>query len=164
LYTGRLHPQKGITAIFAAAERVLARRPDTRFLLAGGTDSRESTQMVHDLSRRYAHLLPRVKLLGKLPRQQLGLLHRISDVALVPSLYEPFGYTAIEAMSSGLPLVATRAGGPEEIVAHGETGLLVPVHPTSQGELREVDVEAFAAAQLSLLEDRERARLSPIHI
>ena len=158
LYTGRLHPQKGISAIFAAAERVLAERPATCFLLAGGTDSRESTQMVQDLSRRYAPLLGRVKLLGKLPRPQLALLHRIADIAVVPSIYEPFGYTAIEQMSSGLPLVATRSGGPSEIVVPGETGLLVPVRPAGQGELREVDVDAFAAAQLSLLEDPERAR------
>jgi glycosyltransferase involved in cell wall biosynthesis len=158
LYTGRLHPMKGISAIFAAAERVLAKRPDVRFLLAGGTDSRESTQMVHDLTKRYAHLRHRIKLLGKLPRRHLGLLHRIADVAVVPSLYEPFGYTAIEAMASGLPLVATRSGGPSEIVVHNETGLLVPVLPGAPGGPRSVDVEALADAQLSLLEDRERAR------
>ncbi|QSQ25693.1 glycosyltransferase family 4 protein [Pyxidicoccus parkwayensis] len=158
LYTGRLHPQKGISALFAAAERVLAERPATRFLLAGGTDSRESTQMVQALSRRYAPLLGRVKLLGKLPRPQLGLLHRIADVAVVPSIYEPFGYTAIEQMASGLPLVATRSGGPAEIVVPGETGLLVPVRPSDHGDLREVDVESLAAAQLSLLEDPVRAR------
>lgn len=158
LYTGRLHPMKGISAIFAAAERVLARRPEVRFLLAGGTDSRESTQMVHELTQRYAHLRHRIKLLGKLPRRQLGLLHRIADLALVPSIYEPFGYTAIEAMASGLPLVATRSGGPSEIVVHQETGLLVPVLPGPPGGRREVDVEALAAAQLTLLEDRERAR------
>ncbi|ABF87708.1 glycosyl transferase, group 1 [Myxococcus xanthus DK 1622] len=158
LYTGRLHPMKGISAIFAAAERVLERRPNVRFLLAGGTDSRESTQMVQTLTQRYAHLRHRIKLLGKLPRQQLGLLHRIADLALVPSLYEPFGYTAIEAMASGLPLVATRSGGPSEIVDHEKTGLLVPVLPGAPGGPREVDVESLAAAQLNLLEDRERAR------
>jgi len=158
LYTGRLHPQKGITAIFAAAERVLAKRPEVRFLLAGGTDSRESTQMVQGLSQRYAHLRHRIKLLGKLPRRQLGLLHRISDLALVPSLYEPFGYTAIEAMASGLPLVATRSGGPSEIVEHEKTGMLVPVLPGEPGGPREVDIEALANAQLALLEDRERAK------
>ena len=158
LYTGRLHQMKGISAIFAAAERVLAKRPEVRFLLAGGTDSRESTKMVQELSQRYAPLLHRIKLLGKLPRGHLGLLHRIADIAVVPSLYEPFGYTVIEAMASGLPLVVTDSGGPAEIVVPGETGLIVPVRPGAPGGLREVDVDAFADALLELLADPARAR------
>jgi glycosyltransferase involved in cell wall biosynthesis len=152
LYTGRIHPQKGISAIFAAAERVLARRPNVVYLLAGGTDSRESTRMIQDLSARYAHLRPRIKVLGKLPRKQLRFLHRIADVALVPSIYEPFGFTAIEAMASGVPVIAAQTGGLAEIVQTGESGLHVPVRRTS-GEVREIDVERLAAAQLALLED-----------
>ncbi|MCY1078995.1 beta-ketoacyl synthase N-terminal-like domain-containing protein [Archangium lansingense] len=158
LYTGRLHPMKGIPALFASAERVLAVRPDTVYLLAGGTDSRESTQMVHRLCEQYAPLLGRIKLLGKLPRPQLGLLHRIADVALVPSIYEPFGYTAIETMASGVPIVATDVGGLSEIVQHGEAGLHVPVRPVPGSELREVDVAELASATLSLLNDPARAR------
>ena len=50
-------------------------------------------------------------LLGKLPRHKLAALYKIADVALVPSVYEPFGYAAIEAMAAGVPLVATAAGG-----------------------------------------------------
>ncbi|WP_223635454.1 glycosyltransferase family 4 protein [Corallococcus sp. EGB] len=158
LYTGRLHQMKGISAIFGAAERVLAKRPQVRFLLTGGTDSRESTKMVQELSQRYAPLLHRIKLLGKLPREHLGLLHRIADIAVVPSLYEPFGYTVIEAMASGLPLVVTDSGGPAEIVVPGETGLIVPVKPGAPGGPREVDVDAFADALLELLADPARAR------
>ncbi|RKH21368.1 acyltransferase domain-containing protein [Corallococcus sp. CA047B] len=158
LYTGRLHPMKGIPALFASAERVLAARPDTVYLLAGGTDSRESTQMVHQLREQYAPLLGRIKLLGKLPRSQLGLLHRIADVAVVPSIYEPFGYTAIETMASGVPLVATDVGGLSEILQHGESGLHVPVRPVSGSELHEVEVAQLANATLALLNDPARAR------
>ena len=99
-----------------------------------------------------------LKLLGKLPRPQLGLLHRIADVALVPSIYEPFGYTAIETMASGVPIVATDVGGLSEIVQHGEAGLHVPVRPVPGSELREVDVAELASATLSLLNDPARAR------
>jgi glycosyltransferase involved in cell wall biosynthesis len=157
LYTGRIHPQKGITAIYAAAERVLAARPRVVFLLAGGTDSRQSSQMIQDLTVRYAALGARVKLLGKLPRKQLRYLHRIADLALIPSVYEPFGFTAIEAMASGVPVIVSAAGGLAEIVQDGESGLHVPVRDAASGE-REVDAEALAAAELALLADRPRAR------
>ncbi|HTN92020.1 MAG TPA: glycosyltransferase family 4 protein, partial [Sorangium sp.] len=99
----------------------------------------------------------RVKQLGKLPRKQLRFLHRIADMALVPSLYEPFGFTAIEAMASGVPVIAASAGGLSEIVQDGESGLLVPVRQTAT-DVREVDVERLAAAQLKLLADPALAR------
>jgi glycosyltransferase involved in cell wall biosynthesis len=157
LYTGRIHPQKGISAIFAAAERVLAERPRVVYLLAGGTDSRQSSEMVRDLMARYATLGSRIRLLGKLPRKQLRYLHRIADLALVPSVYEPFGYTAVETMASGVPVIVSAAGGLAEIVRDGESGLHVPVRPAAGGE-RAVDADALAAAQLALLTDRARAR------
>ena len=157
LYTGRIHPQKGISAIYAAAERVLAERPRVVFLLAGGTDSRQSSQMIQDLTVRYAALGARVKLLGKLPRKQLRYLHRIADLVLVPSVYEPFGFTAIEAMASGAPVIVSAAGGLAEIVQHGESGLHVPVRDAAGGE-RAVDAGALATAQLALLADKPRAR------
>lgn len=157
LYTGRIHPQKGISAFYAAAERVLAARPRVVFLLAGGTDSRQSSQMIQDLTVRYASLGARVKLLGKLPRKQLRYLHRIADLALIPSVYEPFGFTAIEAMASGVPVIVSAAGGLAEIVQDGESGLHVPVRDAGNGE-REVDAEALATAELALLADKPRAR------
>jgi glycosyltransferase involved in cell wall biosynthesis len=157
LYTGRIHPQKGISAIYAAAERVLAVRPQVLFLLAGGTDSRQSSQMIQELSAQYAALGPRIKLLGKLPRKQLRYLHRIADVALIPSVYEPFGFTAIEAMGSGVPVIVSAAGGLAEIVQDGESGLHVPVRDSKDGE-RAVDADALAAAVLALLTDKPRAR------
>jgi glycosyltransferase involved in cell wall biosynthesis len=157
LYTGRIHPQKGISAIYAAAERVLAERPRVVFLLAGGTDSRQSSQMIQDLTVRYTALGARIKLLGKLPRKQLRYLHRIADLALVTSIYEPFGFTAIETMASGVPVIVSAVGGLAEIVQDGESGLHVPVRDAAHGE-REVDAEALAAAQLALLADKPRAR------
>jgi starch synthase len=154
LYVGRIHPQKGIPAIYAAADRVVATVPRVRYLLAGGTDSRESTAMLHRLQSDYPHLKPHIKLLGKLPREQLSMLHRIADVVLVPSVYEPFGYTAIEAMASGMTVIVSDVGGLAEIVEHERSGLRVPVVPgAGPGETREVDVEALAAAQLRLLSD-----------
>lgn len=152
LYSGRLHPQKGIDALFAAAATVLDSHTSARYVVVGGTDSRESTQLIHDLQQRYAACAPRLKLLGKLPREQLALLYQIADLVVVPSLYEPFGYVAIEAMAAGRPVVASAVGGLAEIVVPEQTGLLVPVIAQADRP-HTVVVEALAAAQLRLLDD-----------
>lgn len=157
LYTGRIHPQKGIPAIFASAARVLEQHPRVCYLLAGGTDSRASTRMLEELQAEYAPHRARIKVLGKLPREQLPLLHRIADFALVPSVYEPFGFTAVETMASATPVIVSDDGGLAEIVEHGVSGLKVPVVPTGAGQ-RGADIDALVAAQLELLGDPVRTR------
>jgi alpha-maltose-1-phosphate synthase len=157
LYTGRIHPQKGVPAIYAAAARVLARHPRVCYLLAGGTDSRASTRMLEQLQAEYGAQRTRIKVLGKLPREQLPLLHRIADFALVPSVYEPFGFTAVETMASGTPVIVSDEGGLAEIVEHGVSGLKVPVVAIGGGQ-RGADVDALVAAQFELLADPARTR------
>lgn len=157
LFAGRLHPQKGVGALIESAARVIAQRPQVRYLLAGAPDSQQFTQSVRALLERHADAQPRIKLLGKLPRRQLSWLYQVADLAVAPSVYEPFGYAAIEAMAAGVPLVATEVGGLAEIVEDGRTGLLVPVH-TEAGAPHAVDVERLAAAQLALLSDAGLAR------
>src|SRR5262249_32857074 len=68
------------------------------------------------------------------------------------SVYEPFGYAAVEAMAAGVPVIASRAGGLAEIIQDGVNGLLVPVHVSDDG-LHRVDVGELAAAQIRLLRD-----------
>ena len=65
------------------------------------------------------------------------------DIVVHASNREPFGRVLLEAMAAGRPVIAPREGGPLEIVADGETGLLVPPR----------DPDALAAAMVSLLED-----------
>jgi glycogen(starch) synthase len=83
-----------------------------------------------------------------------------ADVAVVPSLYEPFGFVALEAMCLGTPLVAARSGGLAEIVRDGETGWLVPPGDPAALAARVVDVlsdpraaaRAVASAQKDVTE------------
>jgi glycosyltransferase involved in cell wall biosynthesis len=152
LFAGRLDRQKGISALFAAAARVLAAVPNVRYLVVGAAHTRHDAQMQQVLVEEYKALDVKVKLLGAVTRKQLSLLYQLADIALVPSLYEPFGYAAVEPMAAGVPVIATDVGGLAEIVEHNRTGLLVPVHTDSAG-LRSVDIELFAAAQIRLLSD-----------
>lgn len=70
-----------------------------------------------------------------------------SDVMLLPSETESFGLAALEALSCGVPVVASRIGGLSEVIHHGKTGFLEPVG----------DIEAMARSVLSLLQSPQRA-------
>ena len=157
LFAGRLNPQKGVSAIFASIPKVLERYPDVRYVFVGEPDSQQFAGEIRQMLDDSPVLKAKVMLLGKLPRHKLAALYRIADVALVPSVYEPFGYAAIEAMAAGVPLVATAAGGLAEIVDHEKTGLSVPVHIDKSG-LRMVDVASLASATARMLQDEEFAR------
>jgi alpha-maltose-1-phosphate synthase len=157
IFAGRLNPHKGITALLDSASQVIAKYPNVRYLLVGEADSREFSQKIEGLLDRYHGLRDRTTLLGKVPRNQLAALYQIADLALVPSVYEPFGYASIEAMAAGVPVIASNAGGLGEIVQHKQTGLLVTVHERTN-EPRVVDVGELVSAQLSLLEDEAMAK------
>jgi glycosyltransferase involved in cell wall biosynthesis len=157
LFAGRFTPQKGMAALLESAAAVIAQCRTVRYLFAGAPDSWPATQMMERLYSRHTGLRRHVTLLGKIPRRELAALYHIADLAVVPSIYEPFGYAAIEAMIAGVPVVASKVGGLAEIVEPGLTGLLVNVDERGDG-LRAVDVQGLTAAQLELLGDDARRR------
>jgi alpha-maltose-1-phosphate synthase len=157
LFAGRLNPQKGIAPLLESASQVVAAEPRVRYLMAGEPDSRDFRRVIDEILDRHPGLRSRITFLGRVPRKQLSLLYQIADLAVMPSIYEPFGWVAIEAMAAGLPLVTTAAGGPAEIAVHRRTGLLVPVHQAAAGH-HTVDAGELAAAQLEILRDRDMAR------
>jgi glycosyltransferase involved in cell wall biosynthesis len=155
LFCGRLNPQKGIAAFLDSARKVLAANRKVCFVIVGAPDSKDERSVQEKLAQDPV-LRRHTKLLGKLPRKQLALLYQIADVAVVPSIYEPFGYAALEAMAAAVPVIASAAGGLTEIVQHDETGILVPVN-RAEG-IHTVDVEKLALSQLILLGDVGLAR------
>ena len=69
---------------------------------------------------------------GFIPDADRDRLFKVADVAVFPSLYEPFGIVALEAMAARTPVVVSQVGGLAEVVVHNETGLLVyPDNPDS---------------------------------
>lgn len=124
----RLAPVKGVEHLLSAAQIVLASHPDTRFLIVG------EGHVDEDGRSPYADaLVARMRRLGLSHRVRFtGYRPDVPDVladlqiGVLPSLSEGLSNFVIEAMASGVPIVATNVGGTPELVADGETGLLVP--------------------------------------
>ena len=139
---GRLETQKGVRYLVAAAPSILARHPDTEFLVVGDGPLRTELEA---LSRRLG-VGKAVHFTGW--RDDVSEILGILDIFCLASLWETFGLVLAEAMLVSLPVVATRVDAIPEVVVDNETGLLVPPQ----------DPAALAAGISKLLEDREMAR------
>ncbi len=146
LYVGRFVREKGIGVLLDAMSAILAREPKTRFVLVGGAAGHDREKFEGFV--RWAALSERVTFAGFLSGPPLHALYRAADVAVFPSLYEPFGIVALEAMAAGVPVVASDAGGLREIVVHDATGT-----STFAG-----DAASLAWGVLRVLGDPARAR------
>ena len=120
LFAGRLEYEKGVQTLLEAVPLLARAAPRVRVLVAGDGTYRP------DLERRARELRleSRVEFLGFVEEEALHAAYQDADVAVVPSLYEPFGLVALEAMAAGTPLVAAETGGLKEIVANGVSGVL----------------------------------------
>ena len=137
LHVGRLAPEKNLDVLIGAwrlARQRLGQR--ATFVVAGEGP----------LAARIVAELPFVRHLGFLPRVSLASLYASSDLCVLPSHTETCGLVALEAMASGLPVIAADACGLRESVRHNATGLLIAPH----------DAAAFAAGIESLVLDPAR--------
>lgn len=147
----RLDAWKGVDVFLEAAARIAVTRPHVRFVVVGGAIVGQETY-ARDLEAqaRALGLTGRVHFTGwTYGPAAMPEVHRALDVlVLASSEPEPFGLVVVEAMATGLPVVATAHGGPAEIVVDGVTGRLVP--PRDPGALADavcalVDDPAAAA-------------------
>jgi glycosyltransferase involved in cell wall biosynthesis len=146
MYVGRFVREKGIHVLLNAANAVLAAEPNTKFLIVGGGHRERFEKFVE-----WAGLKDKVLFTGFMANRSLHQLYRCADVAVFPSLYEPFGIVALEGMAAGAPVVTSDAGGLREVVLHDQTGT------TSFAN----DPQSLAWAILRVLRDPERsARLA----
>jgi len=119
LLIGRLVYEKGFQIALEAMPELIERVPGTRFLVAGsGTHELELKKQAEELG-----LMDHGTFLGWIGDDVLHQLYRIADVCVVPSIYEPFGLVALEAMASDCPCIVADTGGLREVVPHGEVGL-----------------------------------------
>lgn len=117
MYVGRFVREKGIHVLLNAASTVLANEPNTKFLIVGGGDRVKLERFV-----RWYGLQDKIIFTGFMANRTLHQVFRIADVAVFPSLYEPFGIVALEGMAAGAAVVSSDAGGLAEVVQHGITG------------------------------------------
>ena len=151
LFVGRIQRLKGLEVLVRAFARL--GDLDARLLVVGGQpgtgpESREISRLRHLVAR--LGIEDRTGFVGAVAHAQLPLYYSAADVTVMPSSYESFGLVAVESLSCGTPVVATRVGGLTSIVHDGETGLLVPWR----------DAEMFAESLRRVLEDSDlRQRL-----
>jgi glycosyltransferase involved in cell wall biosynthesis len=130
-FAGQWAARKGLDVLLQAWRAVKSALPTCELYLAGGPSLWKNVSGVsgtQELAGRVRHMERNqlVHCVGLLPRSAMPEFWRSVDVAVVPSLYEPFGLVALEALACGVPVIATAVGGLKEIIVDGECGLLIP--------------------------------------
>lgn len=138
---GRLAEQKGHSVLLDAIARLKEEGRDVQLLLVGDGPLRQA------LEEQAARLQinDRIHLLGS--RRDLGDLFRAMELFVMPSLWEGLSLAMLSAMAAGLPVVATRVGGVDEVLGDDRYGLTLPAD----------DVDALVRAIRTLLDDPVRA-------
>jgi L-malate glycosyltransferase len=138
MHISNFRPVKRLRDVVHTFARV-AQELDVRLIMVGdGPDSGLAMQVARDLG-----VIERTRFVGVVDRVESVL--RAANLLLLPSEMESFGLVALEAMASGVPVIASDAGGLPEVVEHGVTGFLAPIG----------DVERMAAYAIRVLSDCE---------
>jgi glycosyltransferase involved in cell wall biosynthesis len=138
LCVSRFAPEKNFPLVLEAYRAMLAVRPDTRLVLVG------DGPMAEELRRSGAGAV----VAGRLVNGELSAHYASADIFLFPSLTETYGNVTVEAMASGLAVVAYDYAAARQHIVHGRSGLLAPVD----------DRAAFNGHAMALARDPERAR------
>ena len=130
-YVGWLIPIKGVTHLVNAMAEVVQRYPNSLLVLVGKGDEKGEEEIKLKEQVENLGLAENVRFLGWRP--DVDEIMGCFDIFVLPSLNEGMGRVLVEAMSAGLPIVASRVGGIPDLVKDGENGLLVP--PADAGAL-----------------------------
>lgn len=142
-FIGRLVPEKGVRQLINCFPAVLKEVPEARLVIGGqGPEENYLNKLVEKLD-----LAQDVQFTGFLRDKERNYVYHEANIAVFPSLYEPFGIVALEAMATNTPVIVSDVGGLADIVEHGVTGLKV-----TPG-----DEEKLAAAIVNLLQDKALA-------
>lgn len=142
VFVGRITEQKGIDVLLQALASPALKRRDWHLDIAG--DGPRLAEYV-ELAKGQG-LIDRVTFHGWLTRAEVKRLYGMADMLVFPSRYEGMPNAVLEATACGLPVIATRVAGTEQIIEHGTNGLLIGVD----------DGEALASSIQQLLDDPAR--------
>lgn len=149
LFAGRIDDVKGVIYLIRAFREVLKKNSNCRLIMAGSGDYDKCFHESTDICTR-------ITFTGLLDKQLLYELYKLADVGVVPSLFEPFGYVAVEMMMHGLPIVFTETSGLNEVVDEA-CGLKVPIKILS--DRVEIDTNILSEKILYLLQHPTEAKL-----
>ncbi len=126
---GRVVYEKGVQVLVQAMPEILAKWPNAKAVVTGAGYYLDDLKSLSDQLK----LGPKMLFTGFLPEHIRDRLLAVADVVALPSLYEPFGIAALEAMAAGAPLVVSDVGGFGEIVRHLDNG--ITIYPNSPSSL-----------------------------
>ncbi len=117
----RLTERKGINYLIDSMPEILKNYPKAKLLLAGEGDQMENLKK----QTRQLDLKEKVEFLGRVDHEKIADIFKKAHVFVLPSLNEGMSNTMLEALSSGLPIIATDTGGTKELVVEGENGFII---------------------------------------
>jgi glycosyltransferase involved in cell wall biosynthesis len=155
MFVGRGVREKGCQVLIAALPKVRRGYYDTKLVIAGGGYRQHLIDQAHALG-----IGPQTYFTGFIPDDALLRLYQVADVACFPSLYEPFGIVALEAMAARTPVVVSDAGGLPEVVEHDVTGTVTWTDNSDSlawGILRDLHHPQFAREMADRAYERVKA-------
>lgn len=143
VFLGRLVPEKGVWQLLNCFPRVLESVPEARLYIGGRGPQRNTLeQRVQKLG-----ITEQVVFTGFIRDKERNYVYNQAKAAVFPSLYEPFGIVALEAMATKTPVIVSEVGGLSEIVSNRETGLKFP--PGHESKLAEAIIEILSDAEFA---------------
>jgi glycosyltransferase involved in cell wall biosynthesis len=157
IFAGRLNAQAGLMYLLQSAIGISKVFPEASYCVVGAMQDPQLEAAIEKFFSSNEGMRGFIQILPPMPREQLLDRYRSSVAAIVPSVYEPFGYAALEAMSCGVPVIASRIGGLTELISDGVEGILIDC-PMSNGR-PSPDIDQLTAAQLLLLRNPDWSRV-----
>lgn len=143
LYAGGIRKRKGLDTLIRSVALVKDRFPDCRLVLAGAGAGRSALEaLVQSLG-----ISSSVDFTGRISEQELKQLHTLANIYVVPTSFDAYATSLVEAMAMSEPVISTNVSAPAEIVENGKSGLLVDFG----------DVQQLANAIARILTDEEFA-------
>ena len=124
LFVGRIVPEKGVDKLVQAVSYLQGKQRIKLVVIGGGDRSIAEIQRLKNLARSLK-IGDSVSFLGLIAHDELPFFYSAADVSVVPSYHESFGLVMLESLACGTPVVATKVGGAETVIRHGETGYIV---------------------------------------
>jgi len=154
LFVGRLEERKGIRYLIEAWHKITAAVPKAHLYVIGDDTqtARGQTSVLAQLKKyiKQSKQSKSITFIDRVPLSELPAYYRSADVCVVPSVYDNSPYACLEAMSCGLAVIGTAAGGTSEYIVDGESGIIVEAKNSA----------GIAQAVIDLLkDDKKRQRI-----